>query len=107
MLMPGILNYSNPEKIQKFANVLLDQEGYLYTFHNDIPVFLQGAGLNKVGKAHLELKRKKLYAVLLLHQSGAGSYDGLYPHLLHNTQGYVFGILLSDTSLPDTTIGKL
>mgnify|MGYP003578415552 CR=1 FL=1 len=107
MNTPVIVNHPGPDSIQRFPNVLLDREGYLYNFQNDLPVFLQGAGLNKVGMAQLKLKRKKLYAAMQLYKCSRPCYRGLYPHLLHNTQGYIFGILLTDDTLQDASISNL
>lgn len=107
MISSILLNQVQKELVQQFNPILLDQEGNLYTYSNDIPVYLEGAGLNKVGIGQLSVKKKKLYAALFLRNHDGQDYSRLFPHLLHNIQGYIFAIFLSHTSPQDPTIKSL
>lgn len=90
---------TNGKESRLFAQVLLDAEGTLYTFHNDLPIYLEDEGLRKIGIAQLHKKRKKLYGDLVLENDP--KYGKLFAHLLHDIYGYVFAILLSSNALPD------
>lgn len=92
---------TNSMQQQFFEHVLLDTDGSLYTFHNDLPIYLEGGGLRKIGVAQLHRKRKKLYGDLLLENNP--HYRHLFAHLLHDVYGYVFAILLSTHSLMHPT----
>lgn len=95
-------NNTNRKETQLFAQVLLDAEGTLYTFHNDLPIYLEGEGLRKIGIAQLHKKRKKLYGDLVLENDP--KYSKLFAHLLHDVYGYVFAILLSSNAFPDSLL---
>ena len=85
-----------------FLEVLLDADGTLYTFNNDLPIFVQGGGLQQIGVAQLNRKRKKLYGDLILKNQ---QYCvGLFAHILHDVYGHIYAILLNDQALRDPSI---